>query len=62
MKNHHHQGHIAPTPNSRPQIHETIAVRAYELWEQHGRPENQADEHWLQAEIELVEERSGPKE
>ena len=62
MKNHHHQGHIAPTSNSRTQIHEVIAARAYELWEKQGKPENQADELWLQAERELVAERTERKE
>lgn len=30
-----------------------IARRAYELWEQSGRPHGKHLEHWLQAESEL---------
>jgi Protein of unknown function (DUF2934) len=30
-----------------------IRNRAYELWEQHGRPEGRQDEFWRQAEREL---------
>ena len=30
-----------------------IRQRAYELWEGEGRPEDRADEHWLQAEREV---------
>jgi hypothetical protein len=58
MKNHHHNGHIESTsPNSKTAIHEAIAVRAYELWEERGHPENQADALWLEAERELVAEQ-----
>jgi hypothetical protein len=32
---------------------ETISRRAYELWEQEGRPEGADLRHWLQAEQEL---------
>lgn len=62
MKNHHHGGPIEPTSNSRTQIHETIATRAYELWEKQGKPENQAEVIWLQAERELIAERTGQKD
>jgi hypothetical protein len=54
MKNHHHNGPVKNSANSRNVIHESIAVRAYELWEQSGKPENQSDALWLQAEQELV--------
>ena len=30
-----------------------IAERAYLIWEQTGRPEGRALEHWLQAEAEI---------
>ena len=30
-----------------------IAERAYLIWEQTGRPEGRALEHWLQAEAEM---------
>jgi hypothetical protein len=58
MKNHHHNG---PITTSRSLLHESIATRAYELWEMHGWPENQADEFWLQAECELVTGRKDPE-
>jgi len=35
--------------------HQKISKRAYELWEQSGRPEGAAVDHWLQAELELVQ-------
>lgn len=58
MKNHHHNGPIhSVSPNAASVIHETIAARAYELWEKRGHPENQADDTWLEAEREVVEER-----
>jgi hypothetical protein len=62
MKNHHHNGHIPPNSNSRTQIHEAIAARAYELWVRYGKPEHQADALWLEAERELIGERTGSKE
>lgn len=34
-----------------------IRVRAYELWERAGRPEDSAIDHWLAAELELQRER-----
>jgi hypothetical protein len=33
-----------------------IAERAYLIWEQMGRPQGQALEHWLRAEAELSTE------
>jgi Protein of unknown function (DUF2934) len=33
--------------------HDEIALRAYSLWEQQGRPQNQEIEIWLQAETQL---------
>ena len=58
MKKHHHNDPVAHNPNSRPEIHEAIATRAYELWQEQGKPENQADELWLQAERELNSEKT----
>lgn len=52
MKNHHHNGPIHPT--SREVIHTAISVKAYDLWERGGRPENQAEATWLQAERDLI--------
>ncbi len=59
MKNHHHNGPIHPT--SRSLIHEAIATRAYELWVRDGKPENQADAIWLEAEQELMTGRKNPQ-
>ena len=55
MKNHHHNNPIQH--NSKSLIHEAIATRAYELWEKKGRPENQAEALWVEAERALVAER-----
>lgn len=55
MKNQPSSGPIHPT--TRALIHETIATRAYELWEKRGRPPNQALDHWLEAERELLSGR-----
>lgn len=33
--------------------HETIACRAYRIWEEHGRPHGTAEQDWYQAEAEL---------
>jgi Protein of unknown function (DUF2934) len=38
---------------SEPTHHE-IAVCAYCIWEQEGRPEGRALDHWMQAELQLV--------
>ena len=38
---------------------ERIRERAYELWEQAGRPEGRAVEHWLQAETEIAAAEKG---
>jgi DUF2934 family protein len=62
MKNHHHNGHVAPTANSATQIHEAIAARAHALWEKQGKPDNQSEALWLQAERELIAERTAKKE
>ena len=37
------------------------AARAYRIWEQMGRPEGQALEHWVRAEAELASERTAPR-
>ena len=36
-----------------------IATRAYELYEQRGRGESQADQDWLEAEREIRKEQAG---
>ncbi|MEO6994628.1 MAG: DUF2934 domain-containing protein [Lacunisphaera sp.] len=57
MKNHHHNGHVHPqTGNSVSEIHEAIAARAYAIWEKRGRPENEAESTWVEAEREIVKE------
>jgi hypothetical protein len=38
--------------------HDEIALSAYSLWEQQGRPQNQEVEIWLQAEIQLRQSQS----
>jgi Protein of unknown function (DUF2934) len=44
MRHHHH-------------FHETIIAairtRAYEIWENEGRPDGHSVDHWLQAEMEI---------
>lgn len=34
-------------------VEEAIRTRAYELWEQHGRPDGSALQDWLRAESEI---------
>lgn len=34
--------------------HECIRKRAYEIWEQEGRPEGREEEHWKQAAREMA--------
>lgn len=36
-----------------------IRDRAYQIWEQHGRPEGGHEQHWLQAEREIDQEGRG---
>jgi len=35
-------------------IEETVRRRAYQLWEDAGRPEGRSDEFWLAAEVEIL--------
>ncbi|MNS82387.1 hypothetical protein D3C72_1161310 [compost metagenome] len=37
---------------------EWVARRAYELWEQAGKPDGQEHEHWAQASAEWDEKRA----
>ena len=37
-----------------------IQRRAYEIWEQEGRPEGRALDHWTQAEQEIRADRDEP--
>ena len=36
------------------EMDERVRQRAYQLWEQEGRPEGQAEHHWRQAEAEVA--------
>jgi len=38
----------------KPSKIERIAARAYEIWEQEGRPTGKAEEHWRRAEQEVA--------
>ena len=40
-------------------LHDRIQRRAYALWEQEGRPDGRAAEHWLRAEAEVAGVHSG---
>ena len=42
-----------------PNLYDRIKQRAYLLWEQEGRPEGRADEHWFRAEAEVAGINSG---
>jgi hypothetical protein len=44
-----HEGNVHISQPS----HEEIARRAYELWEQRGRPNGSREEDWFRAESEL---------
>ena len=39
---------------------ENIRKRAYEMWEQEGRPDGQHESHWQRAEQELAGGAGGP--
>lgn len=45
---------ITEHSSSSPDLDEKIRIRAYELYEQHGRVDGHADEDWLQAESEVT--------
>lgn len=55
----HHNGPVRDTTTHL--IHEAIATRAYEIWLHAGRPDDQAESHWLQAEQELLTGRRQPR-
>jgi hypothetical protein len=40
-------------------VHDRIKRRAYALWEEEGRPEGRAQEHWLRAESEVTGANTG---
>jgi hypothetical protein len=39
-------------------IEDEVRQRAYELWEDSGREEGRAQDHWLQAEAEVLARRN----
>jgi hypothetical protein len=41
--------------------HDKIELRAYELWEQEGRPHGRAEEFWHRASTELATNGNGVK-
>ncbi|MBB3595893.1 hypothetical protein FHX08_006313 [Rhizobium sp. BK529] len=41
----------------RGELTDRIRNRAREIWLAHGRPDGRADEHWLQAEHEILHEQ-----
>ena len=45
-------------PVSHEMIHAVIAAKAYDLWEHRGRPDNQAEAMWLEAERDLIATQS----
>jgi hypothetical protein len=54
VKNHHHNNPIHP----KPPTHEDIALRAFTLWIDDGRPENCDEANWLDAEKQLSASKS----
>jgi len=48
-----------PGSRTNPPDREKIASRAERLWEEEGRPEGKADEHWRRAEEELARDGNG---
>ncbi|TCK28988.1 DUF2934 family protein [Ancylobacter aquaticus] len=40
---------------------ETIRARAHQIWEQEGRPEGRAEDHWVQAKEILAIEEGRPE-
>lgn len=39
-------------------LHDDITRRAQEIWEEEGRPDGRAEEHWLRAEAEIAQRGS----
>lgn len=39
----------------RAEQNRTIEMRAYQIWEEEGRPEGRSEEHWMRAEREISE-------
>ncbi len=47
---------IRPNGRDGMDVTERIRLRAYSIWEAEGSPENRHEEHWLQAEREILHE------
>ena len=47
---------IPPTPDKSDSREDMVRKRAYEIYERSGRQEGTELDHWLQAEIEILEE------
>jgi Protein of unknown function (DUF2934) len=54
--------HLEHNTETRELIHRRTQCRAYELWEERGRPEGSADEDWYVAERELMVRHADPLE
>jgi hypothetical protein len=39
-------------------LHQIVRERAYQLWEQEGRPEGKAEDHWFRAQEQRLRERA----
>lgn len=47
---------IRPNGRDGGDVTERIRLRAYSIWEAEGAPENRHEDHWLQAEREILHE------
>jgi hypothetical protein len=47
-----------PGSGTNPVSHDEISRRAHAIWEEEGRPEGKAEEHWMRAVRELSREDS----
>ena len=47
-----------PGSRTNPVLHDEISRRAQAIWEEEGRPEGKAEEHWIRAERELNRNKS----
>jgi len=45
---------------NREPLHEAIAMRAYELWQERGRPEGSQEEDWFRSQDELPTRSGNP--
>ena len=48
------------TTQGRPLDQDSVAALARKHWEEEGKPEGRAMDHWLRAESELREAKNGP--